>query len=181
MPCIHSWTECGNKESMREELDRGVSVWEGGEKTVESKSSFPADFNLSAGWARQFRPYSSRQSRRVTASRAAGGGWGMGDGRTLCYVSVTVVCLWNMLSMLKRKWLSGWDAWTEDEEEERGKQIVALWCETFKKLTGNRNIYKIEHFSNVSPTKHSDADPSVLFLCHLQISSLLQSVLVDLN
>lgn len=80
--CLLSWRERAwkvdeteQRKREREESELEERLCERWEKTVEGKSSFPADFNLSAGWAWRFRPYSSRQSRRATASRATGGGW----------------------------------------------------------------------------------------------------------
>ncbi len=109
-----------------------VGVWERGEKTVDGKSSFLADFNLSTGWARRFRPHCSRQSRRVTASRAAGGGWGRLDlvSCPLCTVACVFACVWNMLCMLKRKWLSEGDGWTEK----------GWWTEEIIFLTNRRTL-----------------------------------------
>lgn len=89
--CIRSWT--GRPQQIDEVKHSGESVCV--RKREESKSSFPADFNLSMGWAWQFRPYSSRWSRQVTASKATSGGRGRSD-LVLRQVHCSVVCLWNM-------------------------------------------------------------------------------------
>lgn len=128
--------EVKQRKQERRDRVRGESVCmcvrEWGEKTEESKSSFPADFNLRAGWALQSRPYSSHQSRRLTARRQGRPQVGDGDGRTSCYVSPAVVCLWNMLSMLRRKWLS----WM-DRAEGRGEADIGR---RGRSLSGLMNI-----------------------------------------
>lgn len=90
--CHLSW-RCFRRRRERGKRRETKKASEEVEETMEAKSSFPADFNLSVGWARQFRPHSSCQSRRVTGCR-----WGRGWSLPYTHVCVGY--------MLKRTWPS---------------------------------------------------------------------------